>query len=83
MSCKDKELITTFEEHYNALWPTGYKPGYWVYTNTILGNGCAVDMDTATKNHLTLDIYKTCFKYIQKLHPKLSKGEVHIVMNGI
>jgi hypothetical protein len=37
--CKDKELITTFEEQYKALQPLGYKPGYTDYTNTILGNG--------------------------------------------
>jgi hypothetical protein len=48
-----------------------------------LNNGCAVDMETATKNHLSLNFYKRCSKYIQKLHPKLSKGEVYEVMNGI
>jgi hypothetical protein len=61
----------------------GYKPGYRDYINTILGNGCAVDMATATKNHLSLNFYKWCSKYIQKLHPELSKGEVYEVMKGI
>ena len=40
-------------------------------------------METATKNHLTLNFYKWCSKYIQKLYPKLSKGEVYDVMKGI
>jgi hypothetical protein len=76
MQCKDKELVTTFENHYKTLQPMGYKPGYRDCINTILGNGCAVDMETATKNHLSLNFFKWCSKYIQKLHPKLSKGEV-------
>jgi hypothetical protein len=50
--------------------------------NGIIGNGCTVDMETATKNHLTLNFYKW-FKYIQKLYPKLSKGEVYDIMKGI
>jgi hypothetical protein len=40
-------------------------------------------METATKNHLSLYFYKQCFKNIQKLHPKLSKGEGYEVMKGI
>jgi hypothetical protein len=61
----------------------GYKPGYRDYIFTILGNGCAVDMETATNNHLSLNFYKQWFKYIQKFHPKLLKEEVHDVMKGI
>jgi hypothetical protein len=83
MSCKDKALVSTFEEHYKTLQPIGYKPGYRDYIKTILGNGCAVNMETATKNHLSLNFYKQCSKYIQKLHPKLSKGEAYEVMKGI
>jgi hypothetical protein len=30
-----------------------------------------------------MGLFKWCFKYIQKLHPKLSKKEVHDVMKGI
>jgi hypothetical protein len=55
IDCKDEELVTTFEEHNKDLRPTGYQPGYWDYMNGIVGNGCAVDMETATKNHLTLN----------------------------
>ena len=83
MACKDEELVTTFENHYKTLRPMGYKPGYRDYINTILNNGCAVDMATATKNHLSLNFYKRCSKYIQKLHPGFSKGEVYVVMKGI
>jgi hypothetical protein len=83
MPCKDEELVTTFENHYKTLRPMDYKPGYRDYINTILNNGCAVDMETATKNHLSLSFYKWCSKYIQKLHPELSKGEVYEVMKGI
>jgi hypothetical protein len=83
MDCKDEELVTTFEEHYKDLRPTGYQPGYRDYINGIIGNGCAVDMETATKNYLTLNFYKQCSKYIQKLYPKLSKGEVYDIMKGI
>jgi hypothetical protein len=61
----------------------GYKPSYRDYINTILRNGCAVDMETVTKNQLSLKFYKQCFKCIQKLHPKLSKGEVYEVKKGI
>jgi hypothetical protein len=60
-----------------------YKPRYRDYINTILNNGCAVDMETATKNHLSLNFYKRCSKYIRKLNPELSKGEVYEVMKGI
>ena len=63
--------------------PTGYQPGYRDYMNGIIGNGCAVDMETATKNHLILNFYKRCSKYIQKLYPKLSKGDVYYIMKGI
>jgi acetoin utilization deacetylase AcuC-like enzyme len=63
--------------------PTGYQPGYRDYMNGIIGNGCAVDMETATKNHLTLSFYNWCSKYIQKLYPKLSKGDVYYIMKGI
>ena len=83
MDCKDEELVTTFEKHYKDLRPTGYQPGYRDYIAGIIGNGCALDMETATKNHLTLNFYKRCSKYIQKLYPKLSKGEVYDVMKGI
>jgi hypothetical protein len=83
MDCKDEELVTTFEKHYKDLIPTGYKTGYRDYMNSIIGNGCTVDMETATKNHLTLSFYKRCSKYIQKLYPKLSKGEVYDIMKGI
>jgi acetoin utilization deacetylase AcuC-like enzyme len=83
MLCKDKEWVSTFEEHYKTLQPMGYKRGYRDYINIILNNGCAVDMETATKHHLSLNFYKWCSKYIQKLHPKLSKGEVYEVMKGI
>jgi hypothetical protein len=83
MDCKDEELVTTFEKHYKDLRPTGYQPGYRDYIAGIIRNGCAVDMETATKNHLTLNFYKRCSKYIQKLYPKLSKGEVYDVMRGI
>jgi hypothetical protein len=83
MDCKDEEMVTTFEEHYKDLRPTGYHPGYRGYMNGIIGNDCALDMETATKNHLTLNFYKGCSKYIQKLYPKLSKGEVYDIMKGI
>jgi hypothetical protein len=83
MDCKDEELVTTFEKHYKDLRHTDYQPGYRDYMNGIIGNGCAVDMETATKNHLTLNFYKRCSKYIQKLYPKLSKGEVYDIMKGI
>jgi hypothetical protein len=83
MDCKDEELVTTFEEHYMDLRPTGYQPGYWDYMNGIIGNGCAADLETATKNHFSLNFYKQCSKYIQKLYPKLSKGEVYDIMKGI
>jgi hypothetical protein len=83
MDCKDEELVATFEKHYKDLRPTGYQPRYRDYINGIIGNGCAVDMETATKNHLTLNFYKQCSKYIQKLYPKLSKGEVYDIMKGI
>jgi hypothetical protein len=59
-----------------------YKPGYRDYINTILNNGCAVEMETTTKNHLSLNFYKWCIKFILKLHPKLSKGEVYDIMKG-
>jgi len=55
IDCKNEALVTTFQEHYKDLRPTGYQPGYWDYMNGIVGNGCAVDMETATKNHLTLN----------------------------
>jgi hypothetical protein len=48
-----------------------------------MGNGCVVDMETATKSHLCLNFYKQCSKYIQKMHPKLSKGKVYDIMKGI
>jgi hypothetical protein len=83
MDCKDEELVATFEKHYKNLRPTGYQPGFRDYMNGIIGNGCAVDMETATKNHLTLNSYKRCSKYIQKLYPELSKGEVYDIMKGI
>jgi hypothetical protein len=83
MDCKDEELVATFEKHYKDLRPTGYQPGYRDYMNSIIRNGCAVDMKTATKNHLTLNFYKRCSKYIQKLYPNLSKGEVYDIMKGI
>jgi hypothetical protein len=83
MDCKDEELVSTFEKHYKNLRPTGYQPGYRDYIAGIIRNGCAVDMETATKNHLTLNFYKWCSKYIQKLYPKLSKGEVYDIMKGI
>jgi hypothetical protein len=75
MTCKDKELVSTYEKHYKALRPMGYKLGYRDYINNILNNVCAVDMETATKNNLPLNFYKHCHKYIQKLNWKLSKGE--------
>jgi hypothetical protein len=40
-------------------------------------------METATKSHLCLNFYKQCSKYIQKMHPKLSKGKVYDIMKGI
>jgi len=83
MDCKDEELVTAFEKHYKVLRLTGYQPGYRDYMNGIIGTGCTVDMETATKNHLTLNFYKQCSKYIQKLYPKLSKGEVYDIMKGI
>jgi hypothetical protein len=83
MDCKDEELVITFEEHYKDLRPAGYQPGYRDYMQGIIRNGCAVDMETATKNHLTLNFYKQCSKSIQKLYPKLSKGEVNDIMKGI
>jgi hypothetical protein len=83
MDCKDEELVATFEKHYKDLRPTGYQPGYRDYMNGIIGNGCAVDMETATMNHLTLNFCKWCSKYIQKLYPNLSKGEVYDIMKGI
>jgi hypothetical protein len=83
MDCKDEELVTTFAKHYKDLRPTGYQSGYRDYIAFIIGNGCAVDMEMATKNHFTLNFYKRCSKYIQKLYPKLSKGEVYDVMKGI
>ncbi len=67
MACKDEELVTTFENHYKTLRHMGYKLGYRDYIN----------------NHLSLNFYKQCSKYIQKLHPELSKGEVYEVMKGI
>jgi hypothetical protein len=79
MPCKYKGLVSTYE----ALCPMGYKPGYRDYINTILGNGCEVIMETATKNHLSLNFYKQRFKYIQNLRPKLSKGKVYDIMKGI
>jgi hypothetical protein len=83
MDCKDEELATTFEEHCKDLRPTGYQPEYRDYMQGIIRNGCAVDMETATKNNLTLNSYKRCSKYIQKLYPELSKGEVYDIMKGI
>jgi len=83
MDCKDEELVTTFEKHYKDLRPTGYQPGYRDYMAGIIGNGCALDMEIATKSHLTLNFYKQCSKYIQKLYPKLTKGGVYNVMKGI
>jgi len=76
------EVINGFM-HYKDLRPSGYQPGYKDYMQGIIGNGCAVDMEMATKNHLTLNFYKQCSKYIQKLYPKLSKGEVYDAMKGI
>jgi hypothetical protein len=83
MDCKDEELVTIFEEHYKDLRPTGYHPGYRDHMNGIIRNGCAVDMETATKNHLRLNFHKWCSKYIQKLYPKLSKGKVYDIMKEI
>jgi hypothetical protein len=60
MDCKDEELVTTFEKHYKDLRLTGCQPGYRDYMNGIIGHGCTVDMETATKNHLTLNFYKRC-----------------------
>jgi hypothetical protein len=34
MDCKDEELVTTFDEHYMDLRPTGYQPGYRDYMNS-------------------------------------------------
>jgi vacuolar-type H+-ATPase subunit C/Vma6 len=82
MPCKDKELVSTYEEHYKVLRPMGYKTGYRDYINTILNNGCAVDMETANKKHFSLRFYKQYFKYIMKLHPKLSKREVFCSHEG-
>jgi hypothetical protein len=49
MDCRDEELVSTFEEHYKDLRPTGYQPGYRDYMNGSIGNGCAGDMETATR----------------------------------
>jgi len=64
MDCKDEELVTTFEKPYKDLRPAGYQPGYRDYIAGIIRNGCVLDMETATKNHLTLNFYKRC------LHPE-------------
>ncbi len=76
-------MVATFEDHYKDPRPMAYQPRYRDYSKVIMANGCAVDMETATKNHLTLKFYKQCSKYIQKLKPKLSKGEDYDIMNGI
>jgi hypothetical protein len=48
-----------------------------------MGNSCVVEVETANKNHLTLNFCKQCFKHIQKWHPKLSKKEVYEIIKGI
>ena len=40
-------------------------------------------METATKNHLVLNFYKRCSKYVQNIHPDLTKKDVYEVMKGI
>ena len=40
-------------------------------------------METATKNHLALNFYKRCCKYIQDLNPNLTKQDIYNVMVGI
>ncbi len=81
--CLDKELAHTFEVHYHHLWPDSFQPGYFDYRSAILNNGVALEMETANKNHLVLNFYKKCSKYIQNLHLNLTKKEVYDVMKGI
>jgi hypothetical protein len=39
-------------------------------------------METATKNHLVLNFYKRCYKYIQQLDLNLSKKDIYKVVKG-
>jgi len=83
MLCKDEELVSAFEENYKSLRHMGYQHRYTDYVNTFLSNGCMVDTETSTKNHLFLTFYKQCSKYNQKLYPKLLKEEVYDIMKGV
>ncbi len=43
----------------------------------------ALEIETATKNHLVLNFYKRCSKYIQNVHLNLTKKDVYEAMKGI
>lgn len=48
----------------------------------IQSNGVALDMEMATKNHLTLNFYTLYYEYIQGVHHQLSKEEVYDIKKG-
>ena len=81
--CLDQELVQTFEVCYQRLRPNSFQPGYRDYISAVLNNGVALEMETATKNHLVLNFYKRCSKYVQNIHPDLTKKDVYEVMKGI
>ena len=81
--CLDQELVQTFEVCYQHLRPNSFQPGYRDYISAVLNNGVALEMETATKNHLVLNFYKRCSKYVQNIHPDLTKKDVYEVMKGI
>jgi hypothetical protein len=60
-----------------------YKSGYRAYINTILNNGCAVDMETATKNHLYVYTFTSGVSSISiNCTPKYQRGEFMKLWNA-
>ena len=81
MECKDKDLLLSYDI-YKQNHPSDYQVGYRDYITSIL-NYIALEMETATQNHLVLNFYKRFFTYIKNKHPMLSKSEVCKICKGL
>jgi hypothetical protein len=81
MECKDKDLLLSYEV-YKQNHTSDYQVGYRDYITSIL-NYIALEMETATQNHLVLNFYKRFFSYIKNKHPTLSKSEVYEICKGL
>lgn len=67
MEQKNKDLMTTFEL-YKLCRPEKYKVAYRDNITIVL-NYIAIEMATATTNHLTLNFYKRFNKYLKSKYP--------------